>query len=63
MQGPDGALYIFYTGAGTDGCSVRVARSADPLGRPGTWYKYYEGAGRRATLVHVACFVAPRRAV
>ena len=45
MQGHDGALYLFYTGSGPDGNSVRLARSTDPLGRPGSWYKYFEGAG------------------
>ena len=31
-------FYLFYTGGDPDGnCHPKVAKSSDPLGKPGTW--------------------------
>lgn len=36
--------YLFYSGGDVDCmCGVRIAKSGDPLGRPGSWYKWWEG--------------------
>ncbi|BDA41752.1 hypothetical protein COCOBI_02-5450 [Coccomyxa sp. Obi] len=39
----DQQYYLFYCGGDIDSMSgVRIATSSDPLGRPGSWYKWWE---------------------
>jgi len=52
VQQKDQQYYLFYSGGDIDSmCGVRVATSSDPLARPGSWFKYWQGAALQSWTV------------
>ena len=60
LEQKDQQYYLFYCGGDIDSMSgVRIATSSDSLGRPGSWFKWWEGEWSFAAATwHLQCLLS-----